>query len=76
MQLKPFWDAQLPRSYILCKQDKSKPLTMSEEVIRRLGVKPLTIDASHSPFLSRPAELAALMVKAVGTQPTGPLLPA
>jgi hypothetical protein len=48
---------------------------MSEEVIRRLGVEPLTIDASHSPFLSKPRELAELLVKAVGTKPVGPLLP-
>lgn len=73
--LKALWDAQIPRSYILCRHDKSKPLAMSEEVIRRLGVEPLVIDSSHSPFLSRPAELAALFVKAVGTDPVGPLLP-
>lgn len=48
---------------------------MSEEVVRRLGVAPLTIDASHSPFLSRPRELAELFVKAAGTKPLGPLLP-
>lgn len=73
--LKAFWDAQLPRSYILCRQDRAKPLAMSEEVIRRLGVEPLIIDSSHSPFLSRPAELAELFVKAVATRPVGPLLP-
>jgi pimeloyl-ACP methyl ester carboxylesterase len=69
-----FWAAQLPRSYILCRQDRAKPHAMSETVIRRLGVEPLAIDASHSPFLSRPAELAELLVRAVGTKPTGPLL--
>jgi pimeloyl-ACP methyl ester carboxylesterase len=73
--LQALWDAQLPRSYILCLQDRSKPLAMSREVIRRLGVEPLTIDSSHSPFLSRPAELAELLVRAVGTQPVGPMLP-
>lgn len=75
LYLKPFWDAQRPRSYILCREDRSKPLSMSKEVIRRLGVEPLIVEGSHSPFLSRPAELAAMMVKAVGTQPNGPLLP-
>lgn len=73
--LKALWDAQPPRSYILCREDRAKPLAMSEEVIRRLGVEPLTIDASHSPFLSKPAELAGLFVKAVATEPTGPMLP-
>lgn len=75
LRLTAFWKAQLPRSYILCRQDRSKPLAMSEDVIRRLGVEPLVIDASHSPFLSRPEELAALFVRAVGTRPVGPLLP-
>jgi hypothetical protein len=36
-------------------------------------VEPLTIDASHSPFLSRPAELAELLVHATTTAPKGPL---
>jgi len=76
LRLKPLWDAQTPRSYILCRQDRAKPLAMSEDVIRRLGVEPLVIDSSHSPFLSRPAELARLLVRAVDTEPGGPLLPA
>jgi pimeloyl-ACP methyl ester carboxylesterase len=71
-----FWSADLPRSYILCLQDQAKPHSMSEAVIRRLGVTPLQIDASHSPFLSRPAELAELLVRATATKPIGPLRPA
>lgn len=74
LMLGNFWKAQPPRSYILCHRDKAKPLAISEEVIRRLGVEPLVINASHSPFLSKPAELAALLVKAVETKPVGPLL--
>ena len=74
LHLSAFWDAQLPRSFILCQQDRAMPKAMSDEVTRRLGVQPLTIDASHSPFLSKPAELARLLVKAVETKPTGPLL--
>lgn len=71
-----FWAADLPRSYILCREDRAKPPAMSEEVIRRLGVAPLAIDGSHSPFLSRPAELAELLVRATATQPIGRLSPA
>jgi pimeloyl-ACP methyl ester carboxylesterase len=74
LHLAAFWEAQLPRSYIHCEQDRAKPESMTREVVRRLGVEALTIDASHSPFLSRPAELAALFVKAVATRPIGPLL--
>jgi pimeloyl-ACP methyl ester carboxylesterase len=70
-----FWDADLPRSYIQCLDDHAVPPALSREVLRRLGVAPLTIDSSHSPFLSRPAELADLLVHATTTTPTGPLLP-
>jgi pimeloyl-ACP methyl ester carboxylesterase len=70
-----FWAADLPRSYILCLQDRAKPRWLSDVVTKRLGVTPLTIDASHSPFLSRPAELAELLVHATSTVPMGPLIP-
>jgi pimeloyl-ACP methyl ester carboxylesterase len=70
-----FWEADLPRSYLLCLQDRAKPRSMSDEVARRLGVVPLTIDASHSPFLSRPGELAELLVRATTTVPVAPLSP-
>lgn len=70
-----FWEANLPRSYIRCLQDRAKPHSMSDEVTKRLGVEPLTIDSSHSPFLSRPQELAELLVRATTTKPIGPLRP-
>lgn len=70
-----FWAADLPRSYILCLQDRSKPRWLSDVVARRLGVDPLTIDSSHSPFLSRPTELAELLVHATTTTPVAPLVP-
>jgi pimeloyl-ACP methyl ester carboxylesterase len=68
-----FWNSDLPRSYLLCLQDRAKPHSQSKEVIARLGVEPLSIDASHSPFLSRPAKLAELLVHATTTAPIGPL---
>lgn len=70
-----FWTSDLPRSYIRCEQDRAKPHSLSVEVAERLGVEPLMIDSSHSPFLSRPAELAGLLVRAVETKPVGPLRP-
>jgi pimeloyl-ACP methyl ester carboxylesterase len=70
-----FWNADLPRSYIRCLQDRAKPLWLSEVVADRLGVTPLTIDSSHSPFLSRPHELAQLLVEATASSPVGPLRP-
>ncbi len=70
-----FWEAELPRSFILCLGDRSQPRWLSDLVAQRLGVDPLQIDSSHSPFLSRPAELAELLVHATTTVPVGPLVP-
>jgi pimeloyl-ACP methyl ester carboxylesterase len=70
-----FWAADLPRSFILCEQDRSMPRWLADTVARRLGVEQLTIDASHSPFLSRPRDLAELLVHATTTKPVGPLIP-
>jgi pimeloyl-ACP methyl ester carboxylesterase len=70
-----FWSAELPRSFILCEQDRSMPRWLADTVARRLGVEQLTIDASHSPFLSRPRELAELLVHATTTKPVAPLTP-
>jgi pimeloyl-ACP methyl ester carboxylesterase len=70
-----FWNADLPRSFIVCLQDRAQPRWHADVTARRLGVEPLAIDASHSPFLSRPAELAHLLVHATTTQPIGRLKP-
>jgi len=70
-----FWAADLPRSFILCQQDRSMPRWLADTVAHRLGVEPLTIDSSHSPFLSRPRQLAELLCHATTTTPTGPLIP-
>ena len=51
------------------------PQWLADTVTRRLGVEQLTIDTSHSPFLSRPRELAELLVHATTTTPIGPLVP-
>nr|WP_090344238.1 alpha/beta fold hydrolase [Mycolicibacterium malmesburyense]CRL75603.1 esterase EstC [Mycolicibacterium malmesburyense] len=71
-----FWEADLPRSFIRCLQDQSMPQWLADTVTRRLGVEQLRIDTSHSPFLSRPRELAELLVHAATTTPTGPLVSA
>jgi pimeloyl-ACP methyl ester carboxylesterase len=70
-----FWAADLPRSFIVCEQDRSMPRWLADTVARRLGVEQLSIDTSHSPFLSRPRELAELLVAATSTRPVGPLIP-
>ena len=70
-----FWEADLPRSFILCLEDRAQPRWLADVTARRLGVEPLTIKASHSPFLSRPVELARLLIHATTTKPLGPLRP-
>lgn len=70
-----FWAASPPRSFIVCEQDRAMPRWLADVTARRLGVDQLSIDASHSPFLSRPADLAALLAHAATTTPHGPLNP-
>jgi pimeloyl-ACP methyl ester carboxylesterase len=69
-----FWKAQLSRSLILCRQDRAAggPDAVAASVAR-LGVDPLWIDTSHSPFLSQPAACADLILKAIERPPIGPL---
>jgi pimeloyl-ACP methyl ester carboxylesterase len=70
-----FWAADLPRSFIVCLQDRAQERSFADLVTQRLGVEQLAIEASHSPFLSRPRELAELFVHATTTTPIGPLDP-
>lgn len=70
-----FWNADLPRSLIAGDADRAFTPPYARLIADRLGVTPLTIAASHSPFLSRPRELARLMVRALDTEPIGPLKP-
>jgi len=51
------------------------PPSLTAGFIERLGVEPLEIDASHSPFLSRPRATAELFVEATRSRPVGPLRP-
>jgi hypothetical protein len=71
-----FWKAGLPRSYVRCRQDRAHPHSVFLDVVNRLGVQPLTMDSSHSPFLSQPAALAGVLVQATTTAPVGTLRPA
>jgi pimeloyl-ACP methyl ester carboxylesterase len=70
-----FWAAAPPRSYIRCTDDRAFPARLSKGHVERLGVAELTIAAGHVPQLSRPADLASLLLQAVETTPIGKLLP-
>ena len=52
----------VPSSYILCREDRCLDPAWSRTAARdRLGTTALEIDGGHSPFLTRPAELAQLL---------------
>ena len=49
-------------SYIVCRDDHGLNPSWARQAARqRLGVEPYEIDGGHSPFLTRPAELAELL---------------
>jgi pimeloyl-ACP methyl ester carboxylesterase len=75
--LKPFTEPtplrawpDVPSSYVLCTDDRACNPAWSRRAARgRLGVEPIElVGADHSPFLSRPAALADLLV-GLATEP-------
>jgi pimeloyl-ACP methyl ester carboxylesterase len=50
----------IPSTYVLCEQDRAVPPALQEEMARRAD-DVWRLNASHSPFLSMPAELAVLL---------------
>jgi len=52
----------VPSLYVVCRDDRALSPAYGRAAAReRLGIEPLEIDGAHSPFLTRPAELAALL---------------
>ncbi len=52
----------LPSAYIVCRDDRAVSADWGRKAARqRLGVEPVEIDGGHSPFLTRPMELAHLI---------------
>ena len=55
------WPA-VPTTSIVCRADRALNPAWARAAARdRLGVEPLEIDGSHSPFLTRPAELGKML---------------
>jgi pimeloyl-ACP methyl ester carboxylesterase len=53
---------EVARDYIVCRADRALNPEWSRQAARvRLGVDAVEIDGGHSPFLTRPAELARLL---------------
>jgi pimeloyl-ACP methyl ester carboxylesterase len=52
----------VPSAYIVCRDDRAVNPDWGRRAAReRLGVEPVEIDGGHSPFITRPLELAALI---------------
>ena len=55
------WPA-VPSSYIVCRDDRAtNPEWGRRAAVERLGTEAIEIDGGHSPFLSRPEELARII---------------
>ena len=54
----------MPASYIVCSEDRTIRPEWSRKVARtQLGVEPVELVAGHCPYVSRPEELAEILVK-------------
>jgi pimeloyl-ACP methyl ester carboxylesterase len=52
----------VPSAYVVCAEDRIVAPAWSRRAAReRLGVEPIELPGSHSPYLSRPGELAELL---------------
>ncbi|KAJ5771855.1 hypothetical protein N7520_002384 [Penicillium odoratum] len=61
---------EIPSTYLYCLQDAAIPIAvqkmMVEETAKGFPINTETVDASHSPFISKPDELAAAIRRAAG----------
>ena len=51
-----------PATYVVCTDDRALPVALQMSNAGRVGGEPLELPTSHSPFLSRPAALAEILV--------------
>lgn len=64
------WPA-VERAYILCREDRAIRPDWSRRTAReRLGIEPIEMDGGHSPFLSRPDDLAARLAALAAPSPS------
>ena len=68
----PAWP-DVPASYIVCRDDRSVDADWGRTAAReRLAIEPAELDGGHSPFLSRPVELAQVIDALIRTgNPSG-----
>ena len=55
---------EIRSTYVICAQDGALPPDLQRDVFARRASEVVEWEASHSPFLSRPADLAALLAAA------------
>jgi pimeloyl-ACP methyl ester carboxylesterase len=55
----------VPSSYLICDQDRAVPPPVQEAMAGRAGTV-RRVPASHSPFLSRPDDVADVVLQALG----------
>lgn len=60
--LKRFYSLKIPRTYMLGLKDKSLPPVLTRGFADRLGVEPVEIDAGHDMMISRPQEVAKVLL--------------
>jgi len=66
MQLTAERWGSLPRTYVECTADRTIPITSQRRMqAMSPGARVITLDADHSPYLSRPAELADALEEAI-----------
>ncbi len=63
MRFRKFPDIPAPKTYIMGIKDKSFPPELARGFAERLGVRPVEIDAGHDLMVSRPGEVAAVLLK-------------
>lgn len=66
LRLTPERYGSIPRTYIECTHDRTIPLSSQRRMQEMSpGARRVTLDADHSPFLSRPDELAKALIDAI-----------
>jgi pimeloyl-ACP methyl ester carboxylesterase len=56
----------IPRTYVECTQDQTIPISSQRKMQDLVpGANVMTLDGDHSPFLSRPGELAQALISAI-----------
>ncbi|MEZ5743317.1 MAG: alpha/beta fold hydrolase [Sphingomonadaceae bacterium] len=66
LRLTPERWGSLPRTYVECTEDRTIPISSQRRMQEMSpGAQVVTLDADHSPFLSRPRELADALLAAI-----------